>query len=235
MGIKQVEEQLKIEPTGSDTMVLELELQAFEKAQDSWNMSEDEKLEFAAARKDVGATLFKAGRYRMALGRYKKVISLFSYLDSIKDEDKKTKAKEFKKACELNCAACNLKFGVYSEALKNCDNVLKEDSVNVKALFRRAQAQLGRKEFAVCMSDLKKLIEIDPQNREARTLMKAAQAGQKEEDKKSKGLFAKMCGGLGKGPIPPPGKDKSFIDEEDEQEEEKADEKVAEENEEGEP
>merc|ERR1719436_2308617 len=229
------EVQLGLKDVSADKVVLTLELLEFEKAKDTWSMSEDEKLEFANARKDVGGSLFKAGRWRMALERYKKVISLVSYLDNIKDEDKKTKAKEFKKACELNCAACNLKFDEYSEALKNCDNVLKEDSVNVKALFRRAQAQLGRKEFAVCMSDLKKLIEIDPQNREARTVMKDAQAGQKEEDKQSKGLFAKMCGGLGKGPIPPPGKDKSFVDEEDEQEEEKADEKVAEENEEGEP
>ena len=41
-------------------------------------------------------------------------------------------------------------------------------------------------------------------------LAKEAQAGQKEEDKKSKGLFGKMCQALGKGPIPEPYKDKKF-------------------------
>lgn len=233
-SIKQAEEQLGMSATGSDKLVLALELEAFEKAPDTWNMSEDEKLEHAASRKDAGGALFKAGRYRLALERYKKVISLFSYLDSIKDEDKKTKAKEFKKACELNSAACNLKFNEFADALKNCDNVLKEDSLNVKALFRRAQANLGLKEFGTCMADLKKLVEVDPQNREARSLMKEAQAGQKEEDKKSKGLFAKMCGGLGKGPIRPPGKDESFVPEDDE-EEEKVEEKAAADEEEGEP
>lgn len=233
--IKKAEEQLGLSATSGEKLVLALELLEFEKAQDTWNMSEDEKLEFAGARKDVGGSLFKAARYRMALERYKKVISLFSYLDSIKDEDKKAKAKELKKACELNSAACNLKIGEFPEALKNCDNVLKEDSQNVKALFRRGQARLGVKEFQLCMTDMKKVVEIDPQNREARALMKEAQAGQKEEDKKSKGLFAKMCGGLGKGPIRPPGKDESFVaDEDDEKDDVKADEKDNAE-EEGEP
>lgn len=41
--------------------------------------------------------------------------------------------------------------------------------------------------------DVKKILELEPNNREARALAKNAQAGQKEEDKKSKGLFGKMC------------------------------------------
>merc|ERR1719263_2622329 len=65
------------------------------------------------------------------------------------------------------------------------------------------------------MNDLKRCIEIDPKNTAARTLYKEAQVGQKEEDKKSKGLFAKMCAGLGKGPIPPPGKDKSMTEDDE--------------------
>merc|ERR1712194_845813 len=140
----------------------------------------------------------------------KKVISLFSYLDSIKDEGKKANAKELKLACELNSAACSLKFKDFAEVKKKCNSVLKDDPRNVKALFRRAQAHLGEKNFADSIADLKKLIEADPQNREARSLMKEAQAGQKEEDKKSKGMFAKMCAGLGKGPIPEPGKSKAM-------------------------
>ena len=36
-------------------------------------MSEEEKLDFGARRKDVGAQLFKAGRFQLAMERYKKV------------------------------------------------------------------------------------------------------------------------------------------------------------------
>merc|ERR1712039_1002603 len=84
--------------------------------------------------------------------------------------------------------------------------VLKEDTQNVKATFRRAQAELGLKNFSDCIKDCKKVVELDPPNKEARALLKQAQAGQKEEDKKAKGLFANMCKALGKGPIPEPGK-----------------------------
>mmetsp|Transcript_119709 Transcript_119709/g.186958 ORF Transcript_119709/g.186958 Transcript_119709/m.186958 type:complete len:590 (+) Transcript_119709:48-1817(+) len=226
------EDKLGLKDVSCDKVVFTLELIEFEKAKDTWDMSEDEKIEFATARKDVGSALFKSARWRMALGRYKKIIDLFNYLDGIKDEAKKAKAKELKKLCELNSAACNLKLQEFSDAQKNCDNVLKEETSNVKALFRRAQAHLGNKNYVVSMADLKKLIEIDPQNREARALMKEAQAGQKEEDKKSKGLFAKMCQGLGKGPIPPPGKSKPEFEDEDEDMEDdgdKKDEEMAEE------
>jgi len=210
------EDKLGLKDAFVEKVVFTLELIEFEKGKDTSDMSADEKIEFATARKDVGGALFKAARWRMALGRYKTIIDLFNYIDGKKDEDKKAKAKELAKLCELNSAACNLKLMDFSEAQRHCDNVLKEDSLNVKALFRRAQAHQGMKNYMVCMADLKKLVEIDPQNREARALMKEAQAGQKQDDKKSKGLFAKMCQGLGKGPIPPPGESKPDLADEDE-------------------
>merc|ERR1712050_573889 len=137
-----------------------------------------------------------------------------------KDEDKKTKAKELKMTCELNCAACSLKFKDFASVRESCNKVLKEDSRNVKALYRLSQANLGEKNFTDCISDLKKLVEVDPQNKDARALMKEAKAGQKEEDKKSKGMFAKMCAGLGKGPIPEPGKSKPMATDDYESEDE---------------
>lgn len=201
------EAQLGLTAVSADTIIFTLELSDFEKAKDSWDMEKAEKIEWAGARKDVAASLFKKGRYILALERYKKVVDLFSYLDSYED-DLKEKAKELKKACELNRAACFLKTKDYAEAKKSCITVLKDDALNVKALFRRAQAEYNLRNFLDCMNDIKKLLEIDPKNAEARSLYKQAQVGQKEEDKKSKGLYANMCKALGKGPIPAPGKTK---------------------------
>ena len=195
--------------TQEGQVILTLELEEFEKAKDTWDMSEEEKLEFGATRKDVGAKLFKASRFQLALERYKKVADLFSYIDNYKEENK-AKAAEMKKICTLNKAACQLKLKLFSEAKASCNIVLKDSSDNVKALFRRAQADFGLKNYMDCIGDVKKVLEFDPQNREARVLAKDAQAGQKEEDKKSKGLFGKMCQALGKGPIPEPYKEKKF-------------------------
>jgi len=141
----------------------------------------------------------------MALQRYKKVIDAFGYVDNMGEENKQ-KAKALKLACELNKAAVCLKLKDYGEAKAACNCVLKEDSQNAKALYRRAHAELGLKNFTECIGDCKKVVELEAHNREVRDLFKQAQAAQKEEDKKAKGLFTNMCRAFGKGPIPAPGK-----------------------------
>merc|ERR1711871_1270516 len=168
-------------------------------------------VEYGLSRKDAATNLFKSSRFAMALGRYKKIVDLFNYIDNFKEENKE-KAKDLKKVCELNKAACYLKLEDFVEARKSCTTVLKDDSQNVKALYRKAQAECSLKNYLECMSDCKKVVEIDAQNKDARLLMKKAQAGQKEDDKKSKGLFANMCKALGKGPIPEPFKEKKPYD-----------------------
>lgn len=176
-------------------VVFTLELSDFEKAKDTWSMSEQEKVDFGTSRKEVGSTLFKQGRTELALERYKKVVELFSYTTNFA-EDTKEKANALKRVCELNKAACHLKLKQFQDAKKACDSVLTDETDNVKALFRRAQADFGLNEFGTCMKDLRRILELDSQNKEARVLLKQAQAGQKDEDKKVKGLFAKMCKGL---------------------------------------
>merc|ERR1712083_826646 len=91
---------------------------------------------------------------------------------------------------------------------KTCDIVLKEDKQNVKALYRHGQCEYGLKNYAECIVDCKRIVQCDVQNKEARTLLRQAQAGQKEVDKQAKGLFQNMCKALGKGPIPEPGRTK---------------------------
>jgi len=146
---------------------------------------------------------------------------LFNYIDNFKEENK-TKAKDLKRVCELNKAACYIKLKDFSEARTACNAVLKEEKDNVKALFRRATAEFGLKNFIECIADCKKIVEVDKKNKEARDLLKQAQAGQKEVDKQAKGLFANMCKALGKGPIPEPAKakqpDGDDMDEDDDEE-----------------
>jgi len=105
-GSKQAaEDKLGLGKITADKVVLRVELQDFEKEKDTWSLSEEEKVEFGQARKGVAANLFKNGRCAMALGRYKKIVDLFNYTDNFKEENK-AKAKEIKKLCELNKAAC---------------------------------------------------------------------------------------------------------------------------------
>lgn len=211
------EAKLGLDDIKTGQIVLTVELCEFSKPTETWNMSEDEKVAFGTARKDVGTALFKGSRITLALERYKKVCELFSYIDNFKEENK-AKATELKRSCEANKAACYLKLFDFVEAKKACNLILKDEQQNVKAIFRRAQAELGLKNFSECIRDCKKVVELDLQNKDARTLLKKARAGQREVDKQAKGLFTNMCKALGKGPIPEPGRSKRPHDEVDDDE-----------------
>ena len=165
---------------------------------------------------DVGAGLFKSGRTQLALRCYSKITELLNSTDHFEEAELKAKARECKKLCELNKAACFLRLKEHVEAKKACEAVLKEERQNVKALYRRAQAECCLKNFQECIRDCKLVVELDTRNKDARALLKEALAGQKEEDRKSKGLFTNMCKALGKGPIREPGKSKEREESEEE-------------------
>merc|ERR1712048_744389 len=57
---------LELKEGSAKTVVITLELVNFEKPKETWDMSEEEKLEFGLARKEVGTDLFKKGRFNLA-------------------------------------------------------------------------------------------------------------------------------------------------------------------------
>jgi len=149
----------------------------------------DGKFEFAVSRKDVGGRFFKEQRYMMAFDRYAFVVKMLT-----DNWDKKSeKVDDMVTTCQLNQAACLLKVHDLKGAIRACSIVLDRKPRNVKALFRRATAHHERKEHMDAIRDLNKALEIEPQNAEARRLLQQAKQAQREEDKSSKAIFAKMC------------------------------------------
>lgn len=181
----------------NDEIFLTMVLDSFEQAPALGMDESAQKVERAAARKEVGTKHFKAGRFAMAVLRYKSVTDILNYVEHFEDEIK-GKAKDLRLTCELNKAACYLKLQMFAEAKTACRIVLDEQGQNVKALFRRAQAEIGLKNFGECISDCKKVLQLDQENRDAKLLLRQAVSGQKEADKKSKAVFASMCKALGK-------------------------------------
>jgi len=200
-----------------DTVVLNLQLDEFEKGKDTWSMSEDEKIAHGEARKAATANIFKAGRMELALKSYKGVVDLFNYIDNFKEENKQT-ANTLKRTCELNRAACLVKLGDWDGGRKACNTVLKDDSTNVKALFRRAMCLKALGEFQDAMKDCKAVLEQDKANADARKMIPQLKELQKAEDKKSANMFANMCKGLGTFKTPPQEIKKVVDDNEDEDE-----------------
>mmetsp|Transcript_82584 Transcript_82584/g.246261 ORF Transcript_82584/g.246261 Transcript_82584/m.246261 type:complete len:671 (+) Transcript_82584:51-2063(+) len=191
------EARLGLTDIKAEKVVFSVELVDFEKGRDQWSMSSEEKVAQAMARKDVGAKLFKNKRFELALEKYKKVMEMLAHTDKFSEELKR-KAAELKRTSELNKAACFLQLGDPTSALTVCNNVLKEDRNNIKAIFRRAKAHFERSEHMEAQQDLERVMELDPGNAEAKALLPHVKRAQKLADKESKSTFAKMCKGFGK-------------------------------------
>lgn len=61
----------------------------------------------------------------------------------------------------LNYAQCKLLSKDYYAVIKHCDEVLKFEPDNVKALFRRAKAHLGAWNPNECRADFERCLELD--------------------------------------------------------------------------
>ncbi|KAI3968091.1 hypothetical protein MKX01_015611 [Papaver californicum] len=193
-GSSESQQELAVVPPGS-TVYYEVELVSFVKDKESWDMDNGEKIVAAGKKKEEGNALFKAGKYARASKRYEKAAKFIEY-DSPFSEEEKKQAKTLKVSCNLNNAACKLKLKSYKEAEKLCTKVLEVESRNVKALYRRAQAYINLVDFDLAELDIKKALEIDPNNRDVKMEYKVLKEKVKEYNKKDAkffgSIFAKM-------------------------------------------
>ncbi|CAE7499617.1 FKBP62 [Symbiodinium pilosum] len=156
-------------------------------------------LEFCKKQKEQGSAHFKSGRIRLAYERYSRVVALTprykrplgssSSVEVFEDPEERREAEELKKTCRLNLAACALKLDLAYSASRFCDEVLKEEPGNIKALYRRAQGLLGSNDFEEAVRDCKSILELEPTNKDARLLMQKVKQAEKEQLKKQKERF----------------------------------------------
>ncbi|MCO5566991.1 hypothetical protein L7F22_020674 [Adiantum nelumboides] len=195
-GTAEVQRPLAVVPPNS-TLTYEVELVEFQKEKESWDMNTAEKIEAAGKKKEDGNVLFKAGKYARASKKYDKAAKFIEYDTSFSEEEKK-QAKVLKTSCYLNNAACKLKLKDFKEAAKLCTKVLEQESQNVKALYRRAQAYIETADLDLAELDIKKALEIDPSNRDVKLEYRTLKQRQVEYNKKEAKMYGNMFARLSK-------------------------------------
>ncbi|GFP93515.1 peptidyl-prolyl cis-trans isomerase fkbp62 [Phtheirospermum japonicum] len=195
-GSSESKQDLATVPANS-TVYYDVELVSFVKDKESWDMNTEEKIEAAGKKKEEGNVLFKAGKYVRASKRYEKAAKYIEY-DTSFSEDEKKQSKALKVTCNLNNAACKLKLKDYKQAEKLCTKVLELESTNVKALYRRAQAYMNMADLDLAEFDIKKALEIDPDNRDVKLGYKALKEKVKEFNKKDAKFYGNMFAKLNK-------------------------------------
>jgi FK506-binding protein 4/5 len=124
-------------------------------------------------------------------------VKYIEYDTSFGEEEKKA-AKALKVTCNLNNAACKLKLKEYKQAEKLCTKVLELESKNVKALYRRAQAYINLADLDLAEFDIKKALEIDPDNRDVKLEYKTLKEKMREFNKKEAKFYGNMFAKLNK-------------------------------------
>lgn len=93
-----------------------------------------------------------------------------------------------------NCAMARLKAGEPEDAMKDCAKCLNYDPSNIKALFRWAQAQQATGNFQGCVNYAQRVLDLEPENKEAAQLRVKALNDEKLAKKKEKAMYGKMFG-----------------------------------------
>ncbi|XP_026531652.1 peptidyl-prolyl cis-trans isomerase D [Notechis scutatus] len=94
--------------------------------------------------------------------------------------------------CYLNTAACKLKSLEWQDAIENCTKALAIDSTNTKALYRKAQAWEGMKDYDKALVELQKAQDIAPQDKAIRMEVQKVKQKIKNEKEKERAAYAKM-------------------------------------------
>ena len=163
----------------SGDVALHVTLHDFTAATPPWRMTPLEKCTAAKSLKERGAQLFKDGNVYAAFAQFRSATRLllsvlpFSFADS----DSSEKAhKQLLCQCYLNLAACQMKSGHHQHVITNCTKALGIDPHNVKALYRRASANVTLGNHLLAQEDLEKGVRQEPNNRVLAELLQTVSA-----------------------------------------------------------
>ncbi|XP_076381316.1 AH receptor-interacting protein-like [Megalopta genalis] len=131
---------------------------------ESWQMTEDEKLKSIPEIKEKGNILFKEKNYEEACNVYAKGIGMLEQLMLAEKPNEKEwlALNELKIPLLLNYSQCKLMLKEYYAVIEHCTTILKHDSDNVKALYRRGKAYIGAWDEEGATRDLRRAAELDP-------------------------------------------------------------------------
>mmetsp|Transcript_15748 Transcript_15748/g.25114 ORF Transcript_15748/g.25114 Transcript_15748/m.25114 type:complete len:177 (+) Transcript_15748:40-570(+) len=156
-------------------------------------LTESERAEHALGEKAAGNIAFKAQEWATAVGRYREGLRYATYAQhhgmTVQEETRKIAPVLFS-----NCAAAYLKQDDAKMAVEACNQAIAIDPENMKAYFRRAQAQMALGNYDSAAEDALHMLEMDPLNPEAKQMHQKAERSAKEYRRADKAVCKNMLG-----------------------------------------
>lgn len=164
-----------------------------EEDHDSRRLNFSRRMEIVMKNKKEANELFSDGNYKHSAARYAKALShcsKFFDLSPAQEEE----AREVKLSLYLNLAFAYIKLEKLDNAILSCDDALKLDGKNAKALYRRATVLYQKRKFDDAMRDLVKAEKEAPENKDVKKLRGLVDQQITKQKNKEKAMAKKMFG-----------------------------------------
>ncbi|CAH1716957.1 FK506-binding protein 59-like [Aphis gossypii] len=168
-----------------------IKLNFFEKFEESWSLTCEDRIEQAKFFKQKGTDYFKMDNYKLALKFYKKMEDYLKNNISI-DENQMEEIKFLSVTSYLNSALCNLKSHRHTQAKNDCESALSLEPTNVKALFRKGEALVGLHELIAAKQSFEAVLQQEPNNRAAIAKIIECDKKLKSQKKIEKSVYSNM-------------------------------------------
>jgi tetratricopeptide (TPR) repeat protein len=180
------------------TLKFEIHLISFRaKERQKWELQAHERLAKAQTLKERGNELVRQGQHHQALNEF--YLEGISYIeddpiDAEEEDQSLTDLKNAKVALYSNAAMCELKGEDWSSCISHCRKALEIQPLNVKVLFRKAQAEMNYGMLEQATEDCTTALALEPANAEIRSLMAKVKAKAKSEQQREIKVYSKMFG-----------------------------------------
>merc|ERR1712226_1308262 len=127
----------------------------------------NERLSTGEAKRSRGNYHYTRGEYSQAIQQYARGLEFLSLEDAAEPTPEElAELNEIKLKCFNNKGQCQLKIAAWDACISSCDEVLRIDKDNVKALYRKSLALAEKGELDNAIDILKKAAEIEPDNKQ---------------------------------------------------------------------
>lgn len=151
------------------------------------------RMEIVMKNKGEANELFSDGNYKFAAARYAKALSHCSKFFDLSPEEEQ-EVKDVKLSLHINMALAYIKLEKLDNAYQSCNEALKLDETNVKALYRRATVLYQKRKFDEAVKDLKEAEKQAPEDKAVKKLRRLVDQQVARQMSKEKAMAKKMFG-----------------------------------------
>jgi tetratricopeptide (TPR) repeat protein len=150
-----------------------------------------DKIEASKIFKNEGDDFLKSKQWENANNSYEKaLLQLFYTFSDDPEEDKKVES--IKATINLNMSMCKINLGKYEEAIGYCQEVLRIDKNNLKAMYRIAHSYFKKEKFDESRKFIDQALKINENSAEFKSLIESIDQRERELEENSRKLFKKI-------------------------------------------